>query len=84
MIDLSTKEGTITQRVESLISTMENLDYTTLRNNFVGILQDRTLRASQETRDKWLFHLERNRSKLHLMTMITNLYLAGCNLKTIR
>ena len=80
MIDLSAVPKTITNRVESLIGKMESLTDTEIRAEFLNILESDETYASKETIKKWKGEMSRRKGKLAVMQMITNLYLAGCNL----
>ena len=81
MKDLSTVERTITQRVETLISQMEKMQFADVKTSFQEIIIDADeTSASTATRQKWLDAMDHKRTKTDLMFMITNLYLAGCNL----
>ena len=83
MVNLSIySESSITAKVESLISKMENMAEKELRNTFKSILEDSKTHDSPATRLKWLTALDKAKSKLVIMSQITNLYLAGCNLST--
>lgn len=83
MKDLSTVEGTITQRVETLISQMERMQLADIKISFQEIIIDsEKTSASTVTRQKWLDAMDHKRTKNDLMLMISNLYLAGCNLST--
>lgn len=85
MIDLSLIRGTLTQHVESLISRMDKMDFADIKISLMEILMDaEDTVASVQTRQKWIDRIERIRSKFELMKMITNLYLAGCNLKSLK
>jgi len=81
MKDLSTIGGTLTNKFEFLMSEMVSMDFLELQNSVKEILNDtETVSASQETRKKWLYSLSTKKNKNDLMTMITNLYLAGSGL----
>jgi NADPH-dependent 7-cyano-7-deazaguanine reductase QueF-like protein len=84
MIDLSLIGGTLTNKVESLIPQMEKMEYMDLKATLHEILFSQDTTASKETRKKWLFAIDRKKSKNDLMMMVTNLYLAGCDLKTLK
>lgn len=81
MRDLSTIEGTITKKVESLIGRMERMNEKQIREEFLEILESETTVASEETVSKWEWTVSQKKGKLQLMKMITNLYLAGSNLR---
>jgi len=81
MRDLSTIEGTITKKVESLIGRMERMEEKQIREEFLEILESETTVASPETVAKWEWSVSQKKGKLQLMKMITNLYLAGSNLR---
>ena len=85
MIDLSLIRGTLTQKVESIISRMDKMDFADIKISLMEILMDvEDTVASVQTRQKWIDRIERIRSKFELMKMVTNLYLAGCNLKSLK
>jgi len=84
MKDLSTVTGTITNRVESLISEMEKMEFADIKVAFQEILIDEETSISRETCNKWMNAIDRKRNKVDLMMMITNLYLAGCDLKSVK
>ena len=85
MIDLSTKEKTLTHHVEALIPVMNEMDYADIKISMMEILIDMNdVSASSQTRQKWIDAIDRKRTKNDLMMMITNLYLAGCDLKTLK
>jgi hypothetical protein len=79
--DLSTfKNKSITFKVEELIGRMKDLDRTTIEKEFVAILDDPETSVSKQTRQKWLIAIN-NTSRDRLMQIISNCYLAGCNMK---
>lgn len=84
MIDLSLIGGTLTNRVEALIPEMDKMEFADLKIALQEILIDTETTASRETRNKWLNAIDRKRTKNDLMQMVTNLYLAGCDLKTLK
>jgi secreted Zn-dependent insulinase-like peptidase len=84
MIDLSLIGGTLTNRVEALIPQMDKMEFADLKVMLQEILIDTETTASRETRTKWLNAIDRKRTKNELMQMVTNLYLAGCDLKTLK
>lgn len=84
MIDLSLIGGSITNRVESLIPQMDKMEFADLKVCLQEILIDSETTASRETRQRWLNAIDRKRTKNELMQMVTNLYLAGCDLKTLK
>lgn len=75
--DLSKDAGSLTNMLEPLISVMDGMSMEELRDAFVDILRDPTLKASQTTRGKWMNNAMMARSKEQLMTTITNIYLRG-------
>jgi hypothetical protein len=75
--DLSKDAGSLTNMLEPLISVMGGMSMEELRDAFVDILRDPTLKASQTTRGKWMNNAMMARSKEQLMTTITNIYLRG-------
>lgn len=84
MKDLSAVKGTLTNRVELLISQMEEMEFSDLKESLLKILREKETVASEEARNKWIRAIERKNSKQQLMQMVANLYLAGCDLKTIK
>lgn len=50
---------------------------------FTFILNDEETSISNKTKNKWMVAMQ-SRSKTQLMFMITQCYLAGCNLKVIK
>ena len=81
--DLSTfSNKSITFKVEELIGRMASMDKGAIEKEFIAILDDPETSVSKPTRTKWLIAIN-NKSKDRLMQIITNCYLAGCNLKVI-
>jgi len=85
MKDLSTIGRTLTNRVESLIPEMEKMSFEKLKESFTLIVTDKEgTSASSETRNKWLIAIEKKTTRVELMMLITNLYLAGCDMKSLK
>lgn len=80
--DLSTVNGTITNKVESLITSMSSMDVSEIKSHFLQILDDENTSVSPDTAKKWKLQLNSKHDKNSVMSMITNLYLAGSDLST--
>jgi hypothetical protein len=78
--DLSKEMGSLTHALEPIITISDTLSFTELKARVRSVLIDQNLKASNATRTKWLNKLAlmtRDNQKKQLMTMITNIYLAG-------
>lgn len=78
--DLSKVEGTITNKVTSLISRMDRMNEDDIRDEFDEILLSQTTKVGVHTINKWQNSMNRAKGKIGAMQMVTNLYLAGSNL----
>lgn len=79
--DVTKSEKSISARLEPLFQHMDGMDFETLKNKFKAILEDPTTHASEQTRKKWLDTLKTITGKNRLMSVLSNLYLAGANMK---
>lgn len=79
--DVTKSEKSISARLEPLFHHMDGMDFETLKNKFKSILEDPTTHASDQTRKKWLDTLKTITGKNRLMGVLSNLYLAGANMK---
>jgi len=82
MMDLSGKQGSLANLLEPIIPIMGTLSFEELKDNFIEILSSPNLKASEMTRNKWLQKAAEIRSKGHLMSTISNIYLRGSGLGT--
>lgn len=81
--DLSSFDNkSITQKVESLIPQMEKMTKIEIETEFTSILNDPEVSVSKATKQKWMLAMQ-SKNKTALMFIITNCYLAGCDLKVI-
>jgi hypothetical protein len=80
--DLSKSKGSITAHVESLIGKMNDMTESEIRDEFIGILHAEDVNVSEHSVKKWEQIINRTRGKFTVMHVITNLYLAGCNLSS--
>ena len=79
-VDLSTKEGSLSNLLEPLIPVMATMSFDELKDAFMAVLSSPELKASQMTRSKWIQRAEQMMSKRQLMHTITNIYLRGSGL----
>lgn len=80
--DLSKSKTSITANVESLIGRMDGMSESEIRKEFIKILQSDSVNVSQHSFKKWETIANRAKGKFAIMKIITNLYLAGCNLSS--
>jgi len=81
MYDLSKADHSITARVESLISRMDSMSEAAIKSEFISILNDEETAVSDKTKAYWTGEVAKCSGKTSLMYSITNLHLAGCNLR---
>ena len=81
MYNLSKAEHSITARVENLIGRMDKLTEAAIKSEFISILNDEETAVSDKTKAYWTGEIAKCKGKTALMFSITNLHLAGCNLR---
>lgn len=86
--DLSTDQNSITARIEPLISLSATMSFPELLTSFLEILDDPTVAASTETREKWRGQVKRiqgirdpRMAKAEFQKMLANVYLAGSGMR---
>lgn len=80
MTDLSGKQGSLANLLETLIPVMGTMSFDELKEEFLRILASPQLKASEMTRTKWMQKASEMRSKGQLMNTISNIYLRGSGL----
>ena len=79
--DTTNSEKSLASNVEPLISKMEKMSASEISKEFLAILQDENVHASEKTRNKWKDVISKNKTnKYGLMRAISNLYLAGARM----
>lgn len=73
--DITGNKRSVAGKIESLISEMENLSISEIKERFLLIIEDRDTHASEKTRAKWRQEASRVSGKRKMMEMLCNLYL---------
>jgi len=81
MYNLSKSQSSITAKVESLIGRMDKMTDVDIKSEFISVLNDQETSVSDKTRAYWINEISKCKSKIALMFSITNLHLAGCDLR---
>lgn len=80
MKDLSKVATSLTSAIEPLLSTMHKLSLSELKDTTLAILNDPYVHASDKTRNKWIFEINRSKSSMQVMHTLKNIYLKGSGL----
>lgn len=75
--DLSKVEGSLANRLESMIPAMGGKTLDQLVNEFEAILNDENVSISEELKTKYLGEAKTRKHAASLMSYVTNLYLSG-------
>lgn len=79
--DVTTSSKSIAGKLEAFIAVMGTLSFEAIREKFLSVVNDPDTHASDATRAKWVEAARKATNKVGMMRTITNLYLAGANLK---
>ena len=80
--DLSKREGSLTYYLEPLLVASATMSFDELMAKFMEILDNPDAKIGPETRARWRAVAGNMRSKIQLMNLIKDVYLAGSGMRT--